>query len=79
MTLVLYALNQRFFLNEKNAFIESEHFTLVPDNLHREIARTLGSIGNSPRKLVESVAAMRAAAADLRRFCTEHISVRPDL
>jgi hypothetical protein len=71
MVLVLYAFNQQFFLNEKNAFIESEHFVLLPHNLHREIARTLGSIGDSPRELVESVAAMQAAVADLRRFCFE--------
>jgi hypothetical protein len=71
IVLVLHALNQRFFLNEKNAFIESKHFALQPDNLHREVERILGSIGKSPRELTRSVAVMRAVAVDLRGFCTE--------
>jgi hypothetical protein len=69
MVLVLYALNERFFLNEKNAFIESRHFALQPDNLHREVERILGSIGNSPAELTRSSTTMRAIAADLRAFC----------
>jgi len=71
IVLVLHALNERFFLNEKNAFIESKHFALQPDNLHREVERILGSIGKSPRELTRSVAVMRAVAVDLRGFCTE--------
>lgn len=77
MVLVLYALNQHFFLNEKNAFIESQHFTLLPDNFHRDLEHIVGAIGNSPRALVESVAVMRAAAADLRRFCFEQFPALP--
>jgi predicted nucleotidyltransferase len=71
MVLVLYALNQRFFINEKNAFIESEHFALQPSNLHREVDRILASIGNSPEVLTRSVTTMCAVAADLRTFCAE--------
>jgi hypothetical protein len=71
MVLVLYALNERFFLNEKNAFIESKRFVLQPDNFHREVERILGSIGKSPHELTDSVAAMRALAAGLRSFCVE--------
>jgi predicted nucleotidyltransferase len=78
MVLVLYALNRRFFLNEKNAFIESEHFALQPNNLHREVERILGSIGKSPGELTRSVAALRAVAVDLRGFCTERFSAAPD-
>jgi predicted nucleotidyltransferase len=78
IVLVLYALNQRFFLNEKNAFIESEHFALQPNNLHREVERILGSIGKSPGELTRSVAALRAVAVDLRGFCTEKFPAAPD-
>jgi Nucleotidyltransferase domain len=70
IVLVLYALNQRFFLNEKSAFAESERFVLQPDNLHRGVERVLGSIGTSPEALTRSVAAMRAIAIQLRSFCT---------
>jgi len=30
MTLVLYALNQRYYLNEKGAFAESQEFPVAP-------------------------------------------------
>jgi hypothetical protein len=70
IVLVLYALNQRFFLNEKSAFVESKRFVLQPDNLHREVERILSSIGTSPEELARSVAAMSAAAIELRSFCT---------
>ena len=78
MTLVLYALNQRFFLNEKNAFIESEHFALQPNHLHREVERILGSIGKSPGELTRSVAALRAVAVDLGSFCVAKFPAAPD-
>jgi predicted nucleotidyltransferase len=71
MVLVLYALNERFFLNEKNAFIESKRFMLRPDNFHSEVERILGSIGKSPHELTDSVATMRALAINLRSFCVE--------
>jgi len=41
------ALNQRFFLNEKNAFIESEHFALRPESLHREVKRISVDVGDA--------------------------------
>lgn len=69
MVLVLYALNQRFFLNEKNAFIESARFALLPEDFHRKVARIVGSLGNSSAELARAVAAMREIAADLQRFC----------
>jgi predicted nucleotidyltransferase len=72
MVLVLYALNERFFLNEKNAFIESKRFMLRPDNFHSEVERILGSIGKSPHELTHSVLTMRALAAGLRSFCVEN-------
>ena len=77
MVLVLYAPNQRFFINEKNAFIESQHFALKPKNLHYEVERILGSIGNSPEMLTRSVTRMRAVAVDLRTFCAEKLSSAP--
>ena len=71
MVLVLHALNQRFFLNEKNAFIESAGFALRPNNFHRAVERILASIGNSQDGLTRSADAMRAIAEKLRSFCAE--------
>jgi hypothetical protein len=69
MVLVLYALNQRFFLNEKDAFIESQSFELQPPNFHREVEGILGRLGSSPAELNRSVASMRAVAAGVAGFC----------
>jgi Nucleotidyltransferase domain len=71
MALVLYALNERFFLNEKNSYIESRSFALRPYNLHHEVERILGQPGDSAVTLTRSVAAMRAVAACLRDFCQD--------
>lgn len=38
MTLVLYALNRRYYLNEKGAFTESQEFPVVPAAFHSEVA-----------------------------------------
>jgi predicted nucleotidyltransferase len=77
MVLVLYALNERFFLNEKNAFIESRSFALHPRGFHRAIERVLGRPGLSAAALIRSVAAMRAIANDLRGFCEERYPSAP--
>jgi Nucleotidyltransferase domain len=69
MVLVLHALNERFFLNEKNAFIESRTFALHPQDFHHAVERILGRPGDSAAELIQSVAAMRAVAHDLRSFC----------
>lgn len=77
MVLVLYALNERFFLNEKNAFVESMQFPLRTANFHARVADILGSLGNSSRELMRSAAAMRSVAADLQRFCAEKYPAAP--
>jgi hypothetical protein len=71
MVLVLHALNERFFLNEKNAFLETKSFTLCPDDLHRKVESVLGHLGNSAAELRRSTATMREVAANLRNFCEE--------
>jgi hypothetical protein len=47
MVLVLYALSLRFFLNVKDAFIESRQFALHPNNFYCQVERILGSLGDS--------------------------------
>jgi len=77
MVLVLHALNERFFLNEKNAFVESAGFARSPHSFHREVERILGRAGGSASALTRSVAAMRAVARDLRGFCEERYPPDP--
>jgi predicted nucleotidyltransferase len=68
MTLVLYALNRKFFLNEKGAFAESQKFALKPPRFHDTGASTLANIGSTPAKLSISVAHFQSLVAELRQL-----------
>jgi predicted nucleotidyltransferase len=71
MTLVLYALNGVFFMNEKGAFAESERFAIKPHGFHETVARILGAIGRTPQELTSSVAAFKALAERLEEISGE--------
>jgi hypothetical protein len=77
MMLVLYALNERFFLNEKNAFIESRGFGICPPRFHLSVERILGRPGNTAVEMTQSIDAMRAIATNLTRFCRELVPPDP--
>jgi predicted nucleotidyltransferase len=69
MTLVLYALNQRYFVNEKGAFLESRGFAIEPPQFHQAVSAVLGSIGNSPQEMAGSVESMRSSLTLLEDLC----------
>jgi predicted nucleotidyltransferase len=70
MTLVLYALNRRFFLNEKGALAESRQFEIKPARFHDSVANVLANIGAAPAQLSASVVSFQSLAADLRQLAT---------
>jgi len=70
MTLVLFALNRRFFLNEKGAFAESRRFAIKPARFHDAVASVLGGAGTTPGELSVSVASFQSLAAELRQLAT---------
>lgn len=70
MTLVLYALNRRYFLNEKGAIAESRQFPIKPRRFHDTVASVLGNVGTTPMELAASVAGLQSLAAELRRLAT---------
>jgi hypothetical protein len=70
MTLVLYALNRKFFMNEKGAFAESRRFAIKPARFHDTVARELGSVGTAPADLSKSVGSFQSLAAELRQLAT---------
>jgi predicted nucleotidyltransferase len=69
MTLVMYALNREFFMNEKSAFLQSAGFAIRPPQLHERVAKILGAIGVDASALASSVAAMRTIHRDLALLC----------
>ena len=70
MTIVLYALNRRFFLNEKGAFAESRGFAIKPARFHDTVASVLGRVGATPADLSKSVVSFQSLAAELRGLVT---------
>lgn len=69
MTLVMYALNGQFFMNEKSAFLQSAGFEIRPRQLHERVAKILGAIGTDAPALLASVDAMRVAHRELAVLC----------
>jgi hypothetical protein len=73
MTIVLYAMNRRFFLNEKGAFAESRGFAIKPTRFHDTVASVLGRVGATSADLSASVLSFQGLAAELRQLAaTEH-------
>ncbi|HEY6298165.1 MAG TPA: nucleotidyltransferase domain-containing protein [Candidatus Binatus sp.] len=70
MTLVLYALNRKFFLNEKGAFAESRGFAIKPARFHDTVANVLGRVGTSPDDLSKSVVSFQSLVAELRELAS---------
>ncbi len=68
MTFVLYALNRRFFLNEKGASAESRQFAIEPARFHDTVASVLGNVGTTKAELAASVAGFQRLAAELRQL-----------
>ena len=66
MTLVLYALNRKFFLNEKGASAESRQFTIKPARYHDTVAKISGNIGHTPAELSASVEGFQSIAQEMR-------------
>ncbi|HKN13149.1 MAG TPA: nucleotidyltransferase domain-containing protein [Candidatus Binatus sp.] len=68
MTLVLYALNRRFFFNEKGAWAESRGFAIKPVRFHDTVATVLGSVGTTVAELAASAVSFQSLAAELRQL-----------
>jgi hypothetical protein len=70
MTLVLYALNRRFYLNEKGVFIESRGFSIKPPHFHDTVASVLGNVGTTPEQMSTSIVSFQNLAEELRQLAT---------
>ena len=66
MTMVLYALNRRWWLNEKGALAESRGFAIKPAKFHSTVAEVLGHAGESPAELAASVERFKRLAEGIQ-------------
>ncbi len=69
MTMVLYALNRHFYMNEKSASIESREFEIRPARFHEGVAKVLAGIGADAAALGRAVDAMREVHRELALLC----------
>jgi hypothetical protein len=77
MTLVLYALNRRYYLNEKGAFTESQEFSVVPAWFHSEVASVLGEQGGTVREMEQGAARLKLLLDGLSRLCETELPAAP--
>jgi predicted nucleotidyltransferase len=67
---VLYALNRRYFVNEKGSVSEVESMALKPANFEAEVSSILGGIGLQPQELRATVERCRALVQSVTDLCT---------
>jgi predicted nucleotidyltransferase len=60
MTLVLYALNRRWWLNEKGALAETRSFAVAPRRFRATVASVLAGVGREPGATARSIARMKS-------------------
>jgi predicted nucleotidyltransferase len=71
MTMVLYALNRRFFINEKGSLAEAQSFGLKPHGFRAGVELVLGRVGTSPAELGDSIAKMQQLLEQLKQLVAE--------
>lgn len=74
---VVYALNERYFVNDKGALAEIASFEVVPANFGLVLTEVLARPGRSARELAASAAKLSAVLRELIEMCGEIYS-RPD-
>ncbi len=73
LTLVLYAMNRRYWVNEKGALAESRGFRLRPPRFHATVARVLANPGRQPAEMRASIESMLELARTVARM--NHVNV----
>ncbi len=69
MVQALFALNQRYCINEKGAAREVESFRLHPAGFHERVTTCLAAPGREPFALIQTVADLEALLGDVQALC----------
>jgi hypothetical protein len=72
LLLVLYAINRRYYINEKGALAESRSFELVPPGFHPDAADVLGRIGTMSAQLAATLQRLGNLVETVRHFSTQY-------
>jgi hypothetical protein len=68
---VLFALNERYFVNEKGSVKAVSGFPSRPSDFEEVVEDVLGEIGDCPSRLKESVERLGMLVDEVRTLCTE--------
>jgi len=77
LTLVLYAMNRRYWINDKGAFLESRGFRRRPPRFHATVARVLGKPGRRLAELRAGVESMLKLARELGASTASRLNSAP--
>jgi hypothetical protein len=66
---VIYALNERYFTNEKGSVAAADAFPLRPDGFGARVSAALGQAGEHPADLLRSHRAMEELVEETRGLC----------
>ena len=69
---VLFALNERYFVNEKGSVGAIASFALRPDGFAETVSSVLSRPGENPDVLTASVESLRELVRAVREVCAEH-------
>jgi predicted nucleotidyltransferase len=68
---VLFALNERYFVNEKGALEATRTFPLAPPRFAATIESVLGRPGTAPAQLVASLERLQRLTAEVSALCSQ--------
>lgn len=76
MTQALFALNERYWINEKGAVAMTVDFPLVPRDYAHRVYALLGTIGESPEQMQTVLADFHALLSEVTQLC-ENAAIPP--
>jgi hypothetical protein len=76
LTQALFALNEKYFINDKKAMVELGVFRILPDGYLEQLNAVLAHPGASPRELAHSVAALDSLWRQVVALCGDEYRSR---
>jgi hypothetical protein len=71
---VLFALNERYFVNEKGSVKAASTFPLRPDQFEETVSSVLAEPGRDPARLRASVRRLEELVQTTREMSAKHLS-----
>ncbi len=71
MVQALFALNERYCINEKGAAKEVDDFRLHPAVFHERVSTSLAAPGGTPSALTRTVADLEALLGEVQALCQQ--------